>query len=95
MRGGLTWRAPRAQTVEERAEPLYYRLIQAFFRLTGVPMVLNTSFNTLPKEPITETPSDAIRSFLHVQGAIHTLVGARDLTSAPPLFSRVAKQDGC
>jgi len=64
----------RLQTVEESAEPLYFRLISAFFKLTGIPMVLNTSFNTLPKEPITESPSDGIRSFLYAKGAIHTLV---------------------
>jgi hypothetical protein len=34
----------------EEDEPLYYRLIKAFFKLTGVPMVLNTSFNTIKSE---------------------------------------------
>ena len=38
------------QTVMEEDEPLYYRLIKAFFKLTGVPMVLNTSFNTIKSE---------------------------------------------
>jgi hypothetical protein len=37
-------------------------------------MVLNTSFNTLPSEPIVETPSDAIRSFLCSMGTIQLLV---------------------
>mmetsp|Transcript_47570 Transcript_47570/g.70805 ORF Transcript_47570/g.70805 Transcript_47570/m.70805 type:complete len:179 (-) Transcript_47570:216-752(-) len=37
-------------------------------------MVLNTSFNTLPNEPIVETPRDAIRSFLYSKGAIGILV---------------------
>ncbi|KAJ1469643.1 Carbamoyltransferase-domain-containing protein, partial [Baffinella frigidus] len=70
----------RLQTVEESAEPLYFRLISAFFKLTGIPMVLNTSFNTLPKEPITESPSDGIRSFLYAKGAIHTLVRTPPIT---------------
>ncbi|KAL7553047.1 hypothetical protein ACHAWF_016293 [Thalassiosira exigua] len=37
----------RLQTVTEEAEPRYHRLIKAFFEKTGVPIVLNTSFNTL------------------------------------------------
>ena len=39
---------------------VFFFLIKAFFRLTGVPMVLNTSFNTLKSEPITETPSEGV-----------------------------------
>eukprot|EP00980_Cylindrotheca_fusiformis_P028325 scaffold22592_cov129-Cylindrotheca_fusiformis.AAC.11 len=64
----------RLQTVSEEAEPLYYKLISKFFDLTGVPMVLNTSFNTLPGEPIVESPFNAIRSFLCSMGAIEMLV---------------------
>ena len=64
----------RLQTVTKEAEPLYHKLISAFFSRTGVPMVLNTSFNTLASEPIVETPQNAIRSFLCSMGAIDTLV---------------------
>ena len=64
----------RLQTVTKEAEPLYHKFISTFFKLTGVPMVLNTSFNTLPREPIVETPSDAIRSFLYSMGSIEMLV---------------------
>ena len=64
----------RLQTVMESDEPLYYRLIKAFFKLTGVPMVLNTSFNTIKSEPITETPADGVRSFLHARGSVAKLV---------------------
>jgi len=53
----------RLQTVKEEDNPWYYRLIQAFFKITGVPMVLNTSLN-IRGEPIVESPSDAIRTFL-------------------------------
>ncbi len=52
----------RPQTVTEAANPLFYRLIAAFHGLTGVPLVLNTSFN-LNEEPIVESPADAIRTF--------------------------------
>lgn len=64
----------RLQTVTEKAEPLYHKLISKFFERTGVPMVLNTSFNTLPGEPIVETPENAIRSFLSSMGSIEMLV---------------------
>lgn len=64
----------RLQTVLRESEPLYYKLIAAFYKITNVPMVLNTSFNTLPGEPIVETPSDAVRSFLCSMGSIELLV---------------------
>lgn len=52
----------RLQTVEPDLAPAFYRLIAEFDRLTGVPIVLNTSFN-LNGEPIVCTPEDAIRTF--------------------------------
>lgn len=48
----------RVQTVNAECG-LYYRLIRAFFRRTGVPVVINTSFNG-PGEPVIETPEQAI-----------------------------------
>ena len=64
----------RLQTVTPEAEPLYHKLITKFFQLTGVPLVLNTSFNTLRGEPIVESPKDAIRSFLCSMGSIELLI---------------------
>jgi carbamoyltransferase len=52
----------RLQSVYENHNPLFYRLIDAFFNKTGVPVVLNTSFN-LKGEPIVCTPEDALRTF--------------------------------
>lgn len=52
----------RAQTVEREVNPLYYRLIEEFGKRTGVPVVMNTSFN-LRGEAIVHTPTDAIRTF--------------------------------
>jgi carbamoyltransferase len=49
----------RPQTITEAANPHYYRMIREFHRLTGVPMVLNTSLN-VNREPIVETPIDAL-----------------------------------
>ena len=51
----------RVQTVEREVEPRYYRLIEEFGRLTGVPVLLNTSFNE--NEPIVMTPAEAIDTF--------------------------------
>ena len=52
----------RPQTVEREINPLYYRLIDEFGRITGVPVIMNTSFN-LRGEAIVHTPTDAIRTF--------------------------------
>jgi carbamoyltransferase len=52
----------RIQTVERSSNPRYYGLIEEFGRLTGVPILLNTSFNR--SEPIVATPKDAIACYL-------------------------------
>jgi carbamoyltransferase len=52
----------RVQTVARNANPRYHRLIKRFAELTGVPVIMNTSFN-LRGEPIVCTPKDAIRTF--------------------------------
>ena len=51
----------RIQTVQREFNERYYDLINAFYALTGVPMLLNTSFNC--QEPIVETPADAVATF--------------------------------
>jgi len=52
----------RVQVVRRETNPLYHRLIQAFGERTGVPVVLNTSFN-LRGEAIVDTPYDALETF--------------------------------
>lgn len=52
----------RVQTVTAEDNPLFYGLIEEFSRLTGVPALLNTSFNDAG-EPIVNSPEDAIKSF--------------------------------
>lgn len=52
----------RLQTVSKEDHPLYYSLIDHFEKLTGIPVVINTSFN-LAGEPIVCSPYDAIRTF--------------------------------
>jgi carbamoyltransferase len=53
----------RVQTVLEATNPALYRLLKEFEALTGVPVLINTSFN-IKGEPIVETPRDAMRCFL-------------------------------
>jgi len=55
----------RLQTVDRRTAPLYWQLIKEFEGLTGVPVVLNTSFNE--NEPIVCTPEEAIDCFLRTR----------------------------
>lgn len=55
----------RIQTVSRAANPRYWRLIDSFAQLTGVPVLLNTSFNV--NEPIVRTPDDAINCFLRTE----------------------------
>ena len=52
----------RVHTVEKDGDALYRNLIVEFEKLTGVPVVLNASFNT-EEEPIVRTPKDALRCF--------------------------------
>jgi carbamoyltransferase len=84
----------RLQTVSLRSNPRYYRLIKAFGRLSGVPMLLNTSFNE--NEPIVLTPAQALDCFLRtsmdvlVMGS-HVLERAR--VPAPALAGGPARME--
>ena len=51
----------RIQTVNRKQNKKFYDVIHGFYQATGIPMVLNTSFNC--KEPIVETPEQAINTF--------------------------------
>ena len=53
----------RIQTVRENDNPLFYKLISEFEKLTGVPILVNTSFN-IRSEPIVESPLDAWNCFM-------------------------------
>jgi carbamoyltransferase len=52
----------RLQSVDETVSPRYYRLIDAFRKKTGIPILLNTSFNE--NEPIVNSPEEALECFL-------------------------------
>lgn len=55
----------RIHTVSKETNPLFWNLIHEFEKLTGIPLLLNTSFNE--NEPIVCTPEDALHSFLRTQ----------------------------
>jgi carbamoyltransferase len=52
----------RLQSIERTTNPLYYDLIKCFGQLSGIPILLNTSFNE--NEPIVDTPEQAVKCFL-------------------------------
>lgn len=53
----------RPQLIEERENKSYYNILKEYHKITGIPTLINTSFN-MHEEPIVCTPNDAIRSFL-------------------------------
>ena len=55
----------RLQTVNRQANPLYWQLLKAFEKQTGVPVLLNTSFNE--NEPIVHKPAEALDCFLRTK----------------------------
>jgi carbamoyltransferase len=55
----------RLQTVKQEDNPRYYKLIKEFYKITGVPIILNTSFNE--NEPIVCKPEEALDCFLRTK----------------------------
>jgi len=74
----------RVQTVSRETQPLYWRLIKAFEDLTGVPVLLNTSFNE--QEPIVCTPQQAVACLLRTQ--------MDGLAIGPYVITRIGNADG-
>lgn len=74
----------RLQTVTREANPLYWQLISEFGKLTGVPVVLNTSFND--NEPIVCRPEEAVDCFLRTKMDV--------LVVGPYLVEKLAAAEG-
>ncbi len=70
----------RPQLVERDVNPRYWALLRAFEALSGVPVLLNTSFNV--QEPIVCTPQDAVRTFLRTE--VDWLVMGNLVVTRPP-----------
>jgi carbamoyltransferase len=81
----------RLQTVRAEANPRYHALISAFRDLTGVPMVLNTSFNE--NEPVVCQPKEALDCFLRTKMDVLVLgdVFVERVGAAPPAAAKPRK----
>ncbi len=75
----------RLQTISRTSNPLYYDLISEFEKRTGLPVIINTSFN-VRGEPIVCTPLDAYRCFMRTK--------MDDLVMGPFLLSKADKHPG-
>ncbi len=71
----------RVQTVSARQEPFLHAVLSRYADRTGVPVLLNTSFND--QEPIVETPADAMRCFLGTGIDVLYLAGRRVIKAVP------------
>jgi carbamoyltransferase len=83
----------RIQRVDAQTNPKYHRLISEFYKLTGVPVVLNTSFND--REPVVCTPKDAIKTVLRTNIdylAIGDYLVAKDQASLDTFKLEIAVQ---
>jgi len=76
----------RPQLVSAADNPSYYRIIRELMRLTGLPTVVNTSFN-IHEEPIVCSPEDAVRAFL--KGHLDLLALGPFLAKSPQADERV------
>jgi carbamoyltransferase len=80
----------RPQLVSEKDNPSYYRIIEEFNRLTGIPSIVNTSFN-IHEEPIVCTPGDAIRAYQ--QGHLDVLAIGPFIVKNPQAEERIRASD--
>jgi carbamoyltransferase len=80
----------RPQLVREQDNPSYYRIIKAFKERTGLPSIVNTSFN-IHEEPIVCSPADAIRAFK--EGHLDVLAIGRFIAMNSEAPSRVRERN--
>jgi carbamoyltransferase len=82
----------RPQLIHERDNPSYHRIVREYQEITGLPVVINTSFN-LHEEPIVCSPEDAVRGFL--MGHLDYLAMGPFLARHPsPIDARVRRERG-
>ncbi|MBU2707790.1 carbamoyltransferase [Zooshikella marina] len=84
----------RLQTVSEETNPKFHKLISSFYKLTGIPMVINTSFNVRGEPPVC-SPKDAFECFMATDMDILVLEQALIYKSQQPeeLLARKWKRD--
>ena len=81
----------RVQTLSERQNPGFWRVVSAFRERTGIPLVLNTSFN-LAGKPIVESPADAVHCF--ATSEVDVLALGPFVVSKRPLQAYLATDSG-
>jgi carbamoyltransferase len=81
----------RVQTVDPVRHGRLYRIIKAFERLTGCPVVINTSFN-VRGEPIVQSPADAYRCFMATEIDALVIENALLLRAEQPVEARIDRQ---
>ena len=79
----------RPQIIRREDNDPYYRILEEYYRLTGIPTLINTSFN-MHEEPIVCTPEDAVRSFL--MGHLDYLSMGPFLVGSEPVTSEVGTE---
>lgn len=82
----------RPQLISGSVNPSYYKILQEYYNITGLPCVINTSFN-MHEEPIVCTPDDALRGFLN--GKLDYLAAGNYLLKHPQIdrFERPAESE--
>ena len=80
----------RPQLIRESDNPEYYRILSEYRKITGIPSLVNTSFN-IHEEPIVNTPEEAIVSFQ--QSQLDALLLGDRLILAPPALRAVSSDD--
>jgi carbamoyltransferase len=75
----------RLQTVHRETNPRFHQLLKEFEKLSGIPVLLNTSFNVMG-EPIVESPQDAIRCFFST-GLDYLVLGNYIVSKQPLMFA--------
>jgi carbamoyltransferase len=77
----------RPQVISRESNPLYYDVLTLFQEITGIPVLINTSFNS-HEEPIVMTPQDALRSFTK-HNTVDLLVLEKTLITDPLIYQTV------
>jgi len=89
----------RVQTVNEERFGMFYRILKAFYQLSGCPVIINTSFN-IRGEPIVNTPQEAYRCFMYtdmdalvLENCVLLKSGQPDMPGAEEYKRKYKKQD--
>jgi carbamoyltransferase len=79
----------RPQIVDEHTNPSYHKILRGYFEKTGVPAIINTSFN-MHEEPIVCSPDDAVRAF--IDGNLDYLAAGSFIAAHPRLNNNVGSR---